>query len=644
MKPTSRSALIPNRLQRPSWLQRPRCEQARHRLALAVVGLVLLASDFAHGAVGDLDLTFDPDVTGANGANVVCTAVQTDNRILIGGQFDALGGASRNDIARLQPDGTVDPGFNPNVSNASNEIVNCIAIQVDGNIVIGGRFNAVGGVTRHNIARVSSGGAVDTTFNPDIGGEVTNMVVQPDEKIIVTGYFATVGGAARKRIVRLNMSGAVDPTFNAVTLNTSGYVLTAALQLDGKVIIGGEFTTVNGAAHAAVARLNGDGTLDASFNASVDYVVQAVAVQNTGGILLGGYFFNVNGVSRTAMAAIASNGTLIPSFDSRFNSNTSPSVFSIANMIGAGVIAGDFSILGGTLRHGVAWIANFPPSHPDLEFSYANNVMVQADNNVIVGGYFTSARGVVRHGLARLLNSGWTEDILAPEDTHSLKWLRNGALPEAQDVTFDLSTDGGTTWTRLGNGTRRYPGVLSNTGWNLAGVNLPMAGMLRARARIVGGIYNGSSGLIEKIASYTNLLPPYENWKRTWLGDPNAPDLADSNGDGLVNLVEYGLAGLPVFRNRPPAPQRHVYPEGVRLRMLVNHRLDFYDVTVTVQASDSVLGPWTDLATSILGAPFTGPGFVRNILPGSIPETLEIRDIVNLSDAPQRFMRVQVTH
>lgn len=468
----------------PRWLNRTHVKKARLLGVASVFGLMVLASDSARAARGDLDLTFNPDVGGASGADVACTAIQPDGKIVIGGTFDTVGGVTRRNVARLQPDGTLDPGFNPDVTVANYGVVNCLAVQVDGKIVLGGYFSTVGGVPRQNLARVGPDGALDTAFNPGASGEVTCLVVQPDGKIIVAGGFGTIAGVARSSIARLNVNGTLDTAFNAVTVG-GGWVEMAALQTDGKVVIGGYFASINGMAHGSIARLNANGTLDAGFNAHVDFEVHTVSVQNIGGILLGGYFSTVNGVVRNCTARLGNDGTL----DSSFNPNVYDDVWSIANGISDFVLAGDIYSVGGTLRLGVAWfyLFNGSPILPNLQAYGARSVTMQADGGIIVGGYFDTVRGVVRNGLARLLNDGSPiVDILAVVDTHNLKWLRNGPLPEAQDVTFDLSTDGGITWTFLGTGRRRNPGVLSNTGWDLGGLNLPMAGMLRARARIGG--------------------------------------------------------------------------------------------------------------------------------------------------------------
>ena len=103
-------------------------------------------------------------------------------------------GQARNYIARLNADGTLDTGFNPNADG----YVYSIALQADGKILIGGCFTTIGGVTRNRIARLNADGTLDTGFNPNANGHVYSIALQADGKILVGGDFTTIGGADEK--------------------------------------------------------------------------------------------------------------------------------------------------------------------------------------------------------------------------------------------------------------------------------------------------------------------------------------------------------------------------------------------------------------------------------------------------------------
>src|SRR6266404_3521207 len=136
---------------------------------MALVSLALAGGAAAARGQSALD-GFDPNANGT----VYIVVVQPDGKILLGGDFTTLapnGGAvvTRNRIARLNPDGTLDTAFNPN----ANGTVDSIALQADGNILVGGAFNgtnSIGGQTRNRIARLDATSGVADSFDPNANG------------------------------------------------------------------------------------------------------------------------------------------------------------------------------------------------------------------------------------------------------------------------------------------------------------------------------------------------------------------------------------------------------------------------------------------------------------------------------------------
>jgi hypothetical protein len=119
---------------------------------------------------------------------------------------------------------------------------------------------------------------------------------------------------------------------------------------------------------------------------------------------------------------------------------------------------------------------------------------------------------------------------------------------------------------------------------------------------------------------------------------------SDDDGDGLTAIQEYGLV-LPLNQpSLPPAATLFQYAEGERLRMFLTRDPARHDVTLTVRAAPSPDGPWTDVAESRLGQPFTGAGYVSGDADTPGLKTVEVRDIVNRDAALARFMKVDVTY
>ncbi|MBE2285889.1 MAG: IPT/TIG domain-containing protein [Prosthecobacter sp.] len=439
---------------------------------------------------GDLD----PLNLNIVGSYVGATAVQPDGKTIIAGEFTSVLGVVRNNIARLNADGTLDAGFNPN----ANGVVYSVAVQADGQILLGGTFTSVGGTTRNHIARVAANGTLDAGFNPGANNDVYSVAVQADGQILLGGAFNIVGGDARNHIARVATNGTLDAGFNP---GANSNVYSLAVQADGQILLGGFFTSVGGTTRNRIARVAANGTLDAAFNPNANGLVRSVAVQADGQILLGGTFTSVGGTTRNYIARVAANGTL----DASFNPGANNDVLSVAVQAdGQILLGGFFSTVGGTTRNRIARVA--PNGTLDAGFNpnainSVNSVAVQADGKVLLGGTFITMGGTARNLFARLLNDPATQSLTIPSASR-VQWLRGGASPEVEPVTFELSTDGGTIYSALGAGTR------ISGGWERTALTLPPSGHIRARGRTTGGNYNGTGGLVETVASFSVAVAP----------------------------------------------------------------------------------------------------------------------------------------
>jgi uncharacterized delta-60 repeat protein len=200
---------------------------------------------------------------------VYALAVQSDGKVLIGGDFTAVNGATNfNHIGRLNTDGSVDTSFNAGGGGA-NDSVRAITVQPDGRILIGGIFTNVNGVALNYIARLNADGSVDPSFQPGLGanGAVLSIGIQLDGRIVLGGSFTACSGVTRNRITRLNPDGTVDPTIN-FGLGANDYIAAVAIQEgtisgyptnvpDAKIIIGGQFTEYDSQPFNHLARIYG---------------------------------------------------------------------------------------------------------------------------------------------------------------------------------------------------------------------------------------------------------------------------------------------------------------------------------------------------------------------------------------------------
>ena len=451
---------------------------------------------------GRIDQTLDLSATG-NG--ILVTAVQPDGKILIGGGFTTVLGVARNKIARLNTDGTLDTAFNPNASGPS-AYVDSIALQTDGKILAGGTFNSIGGKPRNDIARLDTTTGLADSFDPTAAGPnntVRSIVVQADGRILVGGFFTSIGGQPRNNMARLDATTGLADSFDP---NANGIVYSIAVQPDGKILVGGDLTGIGGQTRGRIARLDATTGLADSFDPNASLGVYSIAVQTDGKILAGGTFTSIGGQTRSRMARLDPTTALADSFDPNASGGgpMRPIYSIVLQADGRILVGGSFEFIGGQQR---AHIARLDPStgladsfNPSAD-NQVLSIAVQADGKVLAGGYFNSMGGRLRNLFARLNNATAALQNLAVTQT-TITWTRGGSSPQFTRVTFESSTDN-MNYTPLGNG------MAASSNWTLTGLNLPTRKNLyiRARGYYRSGQNNGSESITESVRN-TFLIPP----------------------------------------------------------------------------------------------------------------------------------------
>ncbi len=211
----------------------------------------------------------------------------------------------------------------------------------DGKLLVWGNFSRLAGQDRTGIALLNEDGSLDESFRPpeillghrrmpglgagpsSSSGSATIAIVrpQPDGKLLLAGSFSRVNGQPRTTLVRLNADGSVDEDFGR-ELRFDGAVLDIAIQPDGRILVGGPFERINGVRRPFIARLLADGSVDESFQpnggptSDWTVIIQTVALQSDGKILMGGFFKQVDGKPMLNLARLNPDGT----FDSTSSS------------------------------------------------------------------------------------------------------------------------------------------------------------------------------------------------------------------------------------------------------------------------------------------------------------------------------------
>ena len=386
----------------------------------------------------------DRDQTGqfgvGPGANAVVysIAVQTDGKILVGGEFTTWNGTTVGRIVRLNADGTRDTAFTTANGTGANSTVKTLTIQSDGKILVGGGFATWNGTTVGRIVRLNSDGTLDTAFTTNNGtgtgiGSVEKIAVQTDGKILVGGGFTTWNGTTVGYIVRLDSTGARDTAFTTANGTGAGGnpVYSIAVQTDGKILVGGQFLTWNGTTVGRIVRLSSAGALDTAFTTAngtgaspvVNAHVYSIAVQSDGKILVGGTFTTWNGTTVGYIVRLSSAGALDTAFTTANGTGASSGVYSIAIQIdGKTILTGRFSswnavTVGRIVRlnsdgtRDTAFTTNVGTGATGGSNGINFSLAVQTDGKILVGGDFTSWGGAAV--IVRLNADGTSPGVLS---------------------------------------------------------------------------------------------------------------------------------------------------------------------------------------------------------------------------------------
>ncbi len=454
---------------------------------LVLVTLVAMAS--AINSVAQSIDAYNPNPSGP----VTSLAMQADGKVIVVGNFYAVGGTTRGHVARLNVDGSPDTGF----ADATVDFeVKAAAVQPDGKVLIGGSFGQVSGHTRHDLARLNADGSLDTAFvDPNLNGAVWSIAIQPDGKILAGGDFDLVGTVPKNYVARFSAQGVFDSTFNNPQLSNLP-VRSVALQADGHVLVGGYFSQVGAASHDYFARFSASGVFDPAFP-NVGHFIQAgsVVVAPDGSI----YVVELGGGDVLKLTA---SGTAAAGFTSAVADSTINSIVLQPN--GKIVIAGIFQTVGGQPRHGVARLnanGSLDSSFTDPQVSFdaadpngfVDGIAAQADGRIVAIGNFGVVNGQTRNGIARISTGDYVKNTLAVQPGTSnvtATWIRAGDGPElVQAPNLEHSSDG-VHFSIVGPMTRVANGWQASAPYNVHGALF----YLRASGTTSNGAGNGSPG------------------------------------------------------------------------------------------------------------------------------------------------------
>jgi uncharacterized delta-60 repeat protein len=330
---------------------------------------------------------------------------QMDGKFLVGGQFEYYNTNTTPFFVRLTSGGTIDNTFSFGTGFNSN--VNDINLQIDGKILVVGGFTNYSGQTVNRLVRLNSDGSIDNTFTMGTGLNNNTFVIQlqSDEKILIGGDYTSYSGQTYNRLIRLNSDGSIDNTFTIGT-GFNNTVRAIKVQPDEKILIGGNFTSYSGESFNRLIRLNSDGSIDNTFSVGVgfDSIVRDIKLDDDGKILVGGNFSTYSGTTVNGIVRLNSDGSIDNTFNvgGGFNSNFNNRVTTIE-------IGSDDKILvgGGFTTYNNKKFDSFiilnSDGTPFTETGYETHVNIESPNTLIKGVNFTKTSFIIDDNLTNLV-------------------------------------------------------------------------------------------------------------------------------------------------------------------------------------------------------------------------------------------------
>lgn len=372
-------------------------------------------------------------------------------------------------------------------------------------------------------------GAFNALVSGTSGSSVYSAVPQADGRILVGGWFTSVSSVTRNNLARLIPSPSLDPAFSTGTNDpSSAAVRSLAVLADGRIVVAGEFRTLGDTPRGRIGLVGANGALDASFNPDANNFVYSSAVQPDGKILIGGTFTTVGGQSRNRIARLHPDGTLDTAFNPDPNNNVR---IILVQDDGKILIGGNFTTVGISPRNRLARLHEDgtldTAFNPNIEGTVYSATLLN-DGRIIAGGTFLTAGGMPRLNIVRLTPAGLIDDTFnttANENVRCMALQTDGKMI----IGGDFTAIGGISRSRLAR--LNADGSLDTA--FTAGANGSVYGLALQKDGkvIVGGGYTTFGGLsrrdlvrLDNNTATQSLTVPTPN-KIQWLRGGASPEV-----------------------------------------------------------------------------------------------------------------------
>ena len=343
-----------------------------------------------------------PDIKLLHDGDVRAVAYLPDGSLIVGGYFGYINGQPRRNLARILPNGEVDPDWRPEPDRS----VTALAVDAAGNIYVGGNFFEIGGQVHYYISRIlaGTGGQVDPLWPASLytlGGYPKRLLVSADGSAI----YAAMPGTVRK----ISSSGVLATEWG---MQLRGDVYDIALGGDGNLYVAGSsLFPVAGQWRLLRMSADGVGEVDTTWNPQPSDRVDTLSVdQSTHSLIVGGAFTQIGGQEQANLARIpfASNGAI----DTAWRPQAGGRVGRLSNVADGKVFAFispvslPVTFQPGLRKFDVASGTVDPDWQHDVTGFGIPPMEVASGYPLAVGGWFMSVAGIASYNLALLPASG----------------------------------------------------------------------------------------------------------------------------------------------------------------------------------------------------------------------------------------------
>ena len=465
----------------------------------------------------------------------------------IGGSFSKIGSMTRNNIARILSNGAVDSSFNPNVSGMVNTM-----LLSGGTLYVGGDFYSIGGQTRHNLAALNPTSGSVLSLNIGTNGihsiGTIRSLASDGTTLYVGGQFTTLGTESRKGLGAITLSSGVVTSFDSGADNSEDIftAVNSIYLLGSSLYVGGDFTDIGGSARRSFAEIDTSTGLATSFNPSPstsgfsnDSTINAIEYDGTN-LWASGYFSSIGGQTRNNLAVIDISTGLASSV----NPSLSGSVSSLKIDGSTLYVGGYFNSIGGQSRNHIAAIDVSTGLATSFDPNTNGGISAIAFNatNLFVGGSFTGIGGVTRNYIAEM-------SLISGQPT-SFNPNPNGGISSLILDGSTLYVGGG--FSSVGGQTRNNIAAI-NTSTSLAASfnpnsNGPINSMLlESGVLYVGGNFSNIGGSnrtsLAAINTSTSLATSFSTTMTEWSPIPETISSLALNGSTLYVAGQFSSIG-----------------------------------------------------------------------------------------------------